>query len=49
MRTLAYFSFWTGMALYAAIGLIGVVLFSMQPDIASATDGYGPLHAVAQK
>ena len=49
MGKLAYFGFWTGAALYAAIGLIGVVLFSAQPNIASATDGYGTTRIAAQK
>jgi len=49
MRKLAFYGFWTCAALYAAIGLIGVVLLSIQPGIAGATDGYGTLRATAQK
>ena len=49
MGKLAYFGFWTGAALYAAIGLIGVFLFGAQLDIASASDGYGTIRIAAQK
>ena len=49
MGKLAYFGFWTSAALYAAIGLIGVCLFGTQPNIASATAGYGTIRIAAQK
>jgi hypothetical protein len=32
---------WTCAALYAAIGLIGIVFLTIRPGIATSNDGYG--------
>lgn len=49
MSNLAYFGFLSCAAVYAAIGLIGVVLLSTSPDIPGVSDGYGTIRIVAQK
>jgi hypothetical protein len=49
MSKLASVGFWTCATLYAAIGLAGIFLFSAQPNIASAADGYGVIRIAAQK
>jgi|HubBroStandDraft_2_1064218.scaffolds.fasta_scaffold1216363_1 hypothetical protein len=49
MNNLVPFGFWTCAALYTAIGVVGIFLFSTQPNLANATDGYGLIHVQAQK
>ncbi len=34
-------SIWTCAALYAAIGLIGIVFLTTRPGVATSNDGYG--------
>jgi hypothetical protein len=34
-------SIWTCAALYAAIGLIGIVFLTTRPGVATSSDGYG--------
>lgn len=41
MSNLTYFGFLGCAAVYAAIGLIGVLLLGTQPGIVGAGDGYG--------
>jgi hypothetical protein len=48
MSSLAYLGFWTCAALYAAVGVIGLVLLDAQPNITDAGDGYA-IRIVAQK
>ena len=49
MSNFAYFGFISCAAVYAAIGLIGVVLLSALPNNLNASDGYGTVRLVAQK
>ena len=44
MNNLASYGFWIGAAVYAAIGVFGMFFLSTQPNIATATDGYGTIH-----
>ncbi|MFZ3358752.1 MAG: hypothetical protein WA177_08315 [Xanthobacteraceae bacterium] len=48
-RDLARYGFWTCAAIYAAIGVAGVVFFSSQPKAASFTEGYGTIRLAAQR
>jgi hypothetical protein len=41
MRKLSIYSIWAGAALYAAIGMLGLLFLSTQPNIAAPADGYG--------
>jgi hypothetical protein len=41
MRGVTQFGLWTSAGLYIAIGVIGVVLFSVQSPTVTTTDGYG--------
>jgi hypothetical protein len=41
MRGVTQFGLWTSAGLYIAIGVIGVVLFSVQSPTVATTDGYG--------
>ncbi len=49
MNRLASLGFWTCAAIYVAAGIAGVFFLSTQPNIASATDGYGTIRLVARK
>jgi hypothetical protein len=49
MRHATYFGIWTWAALYAAIGVIGVLFFSTQPNMAASADGYGATYVTVQK
>jgi len=49
MSKVACFGFWTCATLYTAIGVIGILFLSTQPNLASPTDGYGTIRLVAQK
>ena len=48
MRGVTPLGLWTSAGLYIAIGVIGVVWFSGQPQSASSTDGYGVIRVAAQ-
>ena len=43
------FGFWTCAGVYAAIGILGVVLLGAQPSIAYSSDGYGTSRPAADK
>jgi hypothetical protein len=43
MSRFAYYGFWACAGVYAAIGIIGVVLLGSQPGSAYSNDGYGTL------
>jgi len=49
MSKVASFGFWTCATVYTAIGVIGILFLSTQPNVASPTDGYGTIRLVAQK
>ena len=49
MNNLVHFGFWTCAVVYTAIGVVGIFLLSAQPNLASATDGYGLIRVHAQK
>ncbi len=49
MSRFAYYGFWACAGVYAAIGLIGVVLLGAQPSIAYSNDGYGTLQPAVDK
>ena len=49
MSKLASWGFWSCAAVYAAVGITGVLFLNSQPNIANATDGYGTVHVVSQK
>jgi hypothetical protein len=39
---------WTCAALYAAIGLIGIVFLTTRPGVATSSDGYGIANVAPQ-
>ena len=43
MTGFASFGFWTCAGIYAAIGIVGIVLLGAQPSIAYSSDGYGAI------
>ncbi|HEX3937396.1 MAG TPA: hypothetical protein VHX43_07810 [Xanthobacteraceae bacterium] len=45
----ASFGFWTCAAIYAAIGIIGIVLLGAQPSIAYSNDGYGAIGGMTKQ
>jgi len=48
MRNSSFFGICVGAVLYAAIGVIGLCLLSTQPNLQSATDGYGVFRVAIQ-
>ena len=48
MRNSSFFGICVGAVLYAAIGVIGLCLLSAQPNLQSATDGYGVFRVAIQ-
>lgn len=49
MTGFATFGFWTCAAIYAAIGIIGIVLLGAQPSIAYSSDGYGMVGEITKR
>jgi hypothetical protein len=41
MRKLSTYGIWAGAALYATIGVLGLLFLTTQPNIAAPADGYG--------
>jgi hypothetical protein len=41
MRKLSTYGIWAGAVLYAAIGVLGLLFLTTQPNIAAPADGYG--------
>jgi hypothetical protein len=49
MSRFAYYGFWACAGVYAAIGIVGIVLLGAQPSIAYSSDGYGTVQPAADK
>ncbi|HEX4041499.1 MAG TPA: hypothetical protein VHY10_07355 [Xanthobacteraceae bacterium] len=49
MSKFAYYGFWACAGVYAAIGIVGVVLLGVQPSIGYSNDGYGTVQPTADK
>ncbi|HEX4410145.1 MAG TPA: hypothetical protein VH206_15335 [Xanthobacteraceae bacterium] len=47
MPTIPQFGLWTCAGLYFAVGLCGLLFFSLTPNSANSADGYGVIHALA--